>query len=1038
MNQEDMQIIGTLALEKDTKRKGVFINTKSAIQYVVKSMMSDYKSDKLFTGYMNSFENDQKFDDEYRSDEERVEKFWDHIYDKLFIYNFKANDGEFERMTKVHLVNKPVKFNEDEYFKGVPVFSAATDEIVREWELESQWSLYRNYNTLDEFCDCIKAKQPLGSTYGYDATESQPSFVIWKNQNQKLYVIGKIANCRYNSQRGLILEKEGQELLKIDISDQAEKIVYDVDANPTLAFVPETIYKQIEDQILKAEVERTKKLEAKKKEPVTKQNQEKAESFTETVNDAQEELKEVNTKEYSDELLIQMMDYHSQKRNLFYNMKDFVNVHTAIKCSNLVILSGLSGTGKSALVEIYARALGIRNNLEDDRLLFVPVRPSWNDDADLLGYVDLVHNVYRPSDTGFVDFLVNAQKEENKGKLFIVCFDEMNLARVEHYFSQFLSLLERPENQRELQLYDSQYAGQLYNSATYPSKIIIGDNIRFIGTVNIDESTYHFSDKVLDRANVIELDVLDYSKVMPYDDKNLFEDEEGRLYRTVSPESFLLCSSDSTTDTLRVDSFKMSIYCNEKWYYGVLNILPKAMSKKEWKMMKDDLEKEVRGLAQDIIQKNIGIGNKNIKIPPRILYDFMILKKYSKRVIMALMNIAENPKCEIVTEYENVSLQKNNERNFDAATMRRYATRSGCDARWKIPVKRTCYDIQENRLLKNMLQEYDDKLVEFIAILDNAESFNMEEESNKEMLLEFRETAEKLKKVTAILKAQEWFGKVGKLSGPYIPHSFILDTRYNTIYQMHMELKQNEVQIHLNPEFDYTWKRSSYLYEMWCFFKVCHFCFEKLDLEYSDWNFDLKGEVFFPFLKEGTMVRFSNPVIRVDVVYDQCLPLEKEATDINHPLYIAKQHGDRRNHNRPDIVLNVYDNERNVYLGSIILECKYRKLHSFWSEDSTRSSRGQLEAYYNNARSSHLLAGLGESFNIRPISKVLALSPDDRADGLEQEDFGIEIKTFKPTEDGREEHINQWIFEEIVNLEKRYDKFWRIIWPDEQAEVHFV
>ena len=61
-------------------------------------------------------------------------------------------------------------------------------------------------------------------------------------------------------------------------------------------------------------------------------------------------------------------------------------------------------------------------------------------------------------------------------------------------------------------LYDEQYAGQLYNSSKYPQSILIGDNVKFIGTVNIDESTYHFSDKVLDRANVITLDVLDYSK----------------------------------------------------------------------------------------------------------------------------------------------------------------------------------------------------------------------------------------------------------------------------------------------------------------------------------------------------------------------------------------------------------------------------------------------------------------------------------------------------------------------------------------------
>lgn len=120
--------------------------------------------------------------------------------------------------------------------------------------------------------------------------------------------------------------------------------------------------------------------------------------------------------------------------------------------------------------------------------------------------------VYRPSDTGFINKIVEASREQNKDKLYLICLDEMNLARVEHYFSQFLSILEKPVGSRELVLYDEQYAGQLYNSSKYPQSILIGDNVKFIGTVNIDESTYHFSDKVLDRANVITLDVLDYSK----------------------------------------------------------------------------------------------------------------------------------------------------------------------------------------------------------------------------------------------------------------------------------------------------------------------------------------------------------------------------------------------------------------------------------------------------------------------------------------------------------------------------------------------
>lgn len=88
----------------------------------------------------------------------------------------------------------------------------------------------------------------------------------------------------------------------------------------------------------------------------------------------------------------------------------------------------------------------------------------------------------------------------------------LNLARVEHYFSQFLSILEMPEKSRILRLYASEYETRLYNSDKYKSTVKIGNNIRFIGTVNIDESTFHFSDKVLDRANVIKLNVIPYTE----------------------------------------------------------------------------------------------------------------------------------------------------------------------------------------------------------------------------------------------------------------------------------------------------------------------------------------------------------------------------------------------------------------------------------------------------------------------------------------------------------------------------------------------
>jgi len=192
------------------------------------------------------------------------------------------------------------------------------------------------------------------------------------------------------------------------------------------------------------------------------------------------------------------------RKKLFFKDEDLLNFHTAMKSEGLVILSGLSGTGKSKLTSAYANALEI----PDKYVAFIPVRPYWADDSDLIGYADTVNSVYRPGDSGLVDVLVDA--ENNPNQLYMVVFDEMNLARVEHYFSQFLSVLEMESGKREIRIYNEELEERMYNKEKYHAKISIGDNVLFVGTVNTDESTFQFSDKVLDRANVIELNMIPF------------------------------------------------------------------------------------------------------------------------------------------------------------------------------------------------------------------------------------------------------------------------------------------------------------------------------------------------------------------------------------------------------------------------------------------------------------------------------------------------------------------------------------------------
>ena len=171
---------------------------------------------------------------------------------------------------------------------------------------------------------------------------------------------------------------------------------------------------------------------------------------------------------------------------------------------HFVILSGLSGTGKTLLPRMYARAVhGLSDMEAPDPLLSVcPVRPEWTDPTGLTGYYDVLSNRYIVPP--FLEAVMLATAHADS-PVFVV-LDEMNLARVEYYFSDVLSCIETGEN---LQLHSNSVPLEGSTGTSIPAELALPPNLYLIGTINIDETTSTVSDKVLDRAVVIDMSDVD-------------------------------------------------------------------------------------------------------------------------------------------------------------------------------------------------------------------------------------------------------------------------------------------------------------------------------------------------------------------------------------------------------------------------------------------------------------------------------------------------------------------------------------------------
>ena len=188
-----------------------------------------------------------------------------------------------------------------------------------------------------------------------------------------------------------------------------------------------------------------------------------------------------------EELCNSFRNFAASKLGLYYTIDVVRQVFSGMATSKLIILEGISGTGKTSLAYALGKFFSFDSNI-------IPVQPSWKDRSELLGYYNEFTKKFNET-----EFLKALYVSTYRKDLNIIILDEMNLARIEYYFAEFLSVMEmRDKENWVLDLIPSVDKNDPKNLVD--GKLQIPQNVVFFGTANNDDSTFTISDKVYDRA----------------------------------------------------------------------------------------------------------------------------------------------------------------------------------------------------------------------------------------------------------------------------------------------------------------------------------------------------------------------------------------------------------------------------------------------------------------------------------------------------------------------------------------------------------
>lgn len=436
------------------------------------------------------------------------------------------------------------------------------------------------------------------------------------------------------------------------------------------------------------------------------------------------------------------------------------------------------------------------------------------------------------------------------------------------------------------------------------------------------------------------------------------------------------------------------IYCitvclDKKKYYSFVKVISSRMTDQQLDSMRREVEEQSRGLAMDAVRRKTVIDsekNRAVELNQGLMRQFIILHENFREVSAIIADLSKKVRWALKKEYLIQPVEK--PLYVDMASIQHRLRHPESLNYVKVRKNTVNYDLPENRMLKRIINQWVDILTEFCQQLD----YNLDRltaEGNKvfsaytpdplrfkvlESMQKYKTRALQMKGALNSLQARFWYQEISDQPDAVISSKMYADPRYNKILKIHRKVQSNEIEISLHPGWNFHWKRTDQLYEIWGFFQVLKAFKANGFHTVSVQGWKLHGEnwrehelLVIPAIPKGTKVKMEKGDIKVNIVFDGLITGDQSETNLEEaPVYTTGRH------NNPDVRVDVYIG--GTFIGNLIMDTKYR------NRKALENSRYQLISYVDNVRSPYIYNKRRNWHRLRPVHSVLVLYPDKWGD----------------------------------------------------------